>query len=152
MHSCWSEKNICSLQPATTLVEPDIVIVLVLNAKVTFVVLASACILLKCWLVFLLIMLVLTATEVLVLQLTLTPKFNQPSIIISLKLSTKTTAVLSLTLLLLLLLKYYYYYYPKRAEILYGDQGDLERSEKVSTTHLVQVYPSLTQAANANEP
>lgn len=96
-------------------------------------------------------MLVFTATEVLVLQLTLTPKFNQPSIIISLKLSTKTTAVLSLTLLLLLL-KYYYYYYPKRAEILYGDQGDLERSEKVSTTHLVQVYPSLTQAANANEP
>ena len=149
MHSCWSGQTICSLQPATTWVEPDIVIVLVLNAKVTFVVLASACILLKCWLVFLLIMLVLTATEVLVLQLTLTPKFNQPSIIISLKLSTKTTAVLSLTLLLLLLK---YYYYPKRAEILYGDQGDLERSEKVSTTHLVQVYPSLTQAANANEP
>ncbi len=71
---------ICSLPPAATLVETDIVIVLllVLNAKVAFVVLASACKLLKCWLVFLL-MLVLTATKVLVLQLTLTPKFNQPS-------------------------------------------------------------------------
>ena len=148
MHSCWSGQTICSLQPATTLVEPDIVIVLVLNAKVAFVVLASACKLLKCWLVFLLIMLVLTATEVLVLQLTLTPKFNQPSIIIHWSSAQKQQRSYH----------WHHYYYlsttttTQRGQSLYGDQGDIERSQKVSTTHLVQVYLSLTQAANADEP